>query len=214
MHCIALLFSVVTLLTTTLTTPALADPILNEVCYDGVGADADEVFTEIFGDAGTSLTGWSLRGINGLNGSTYRTISLTGMTIPADGVLVLATSSATGSVLGARDYTASVDWQNGPDAVQLLNASGTIVDALQYGDAGVYNAGEGAYAADVLAGYSLSRDLLGTDTNVNADDFTAFSTPTPGVGPTPAVPEPATLFLMGAGAVGLVVRRRRARRML
>ena len=209
MQSIFLLLTTVTLLAGALGTPALAGPILNEVCYDGVGTDADEAFTEIRGIGGTALTGWSLRGINGSNGSAYRTISLTGMTIPTDGLLVLATSSATGAVLAARDYTASVDWQNGPDAVQLLDATGTIVDALQYGDAGVYNAGEGTYAADVLAGYSLSRDLFGTDTNDNATDFGALATPTPGVGPTSPVPEPATLVLFGLGSAGLVTWRHR-----
>ena len=190
---------------------ARAGPILYEAAYDGPGADANDVFTEIFGPPGMALTGWSLVGINGATGSAYRTISLTGATIPADGLLVLATSSATGAVLFARDFTANVDWQNGPDAIQLLDASGSIVDALQYGNAGVFNAGEGTYAADVLAGWSLTRDLLGTDTNDNAYDFSASSTPTPGLGPPSPTPEPASLLLVGAGAAGLAGIRRRRR---
>lgn len=213
MPCIALLASALTLLAGALATPARAGPILNEVCYDGVGTDADEAFTEIHGTAGMSLAGWSLRAINGSNGSAYRTISLAGMSIQADGLLVLATSSATGAVLAARDYTASVDWQNGPDALQLLDPLGVIVDALQYGNAGLYNAGEGNFAPDVVAGWSLSRDTLFTDTNDNGNDFYALSTPTPGVGSTSAVPEPATLLLCGAGGLGLAaVRRRRSAR--
>jgi len=190
---------------------AWAGPILDEVCYDGVGADADEAFTEIYGTPGTSLKGWSLRGLNGADGKIYRTISLTGVSIPSDGILVLATSGAKGSVLSARDVTAKVDWQNGPDAIQLLDASGSVVDALQYGTSGTWNVGEGTPAIDVRAGWSLTRDLLGTDTGDNAKDFSAISTPTPGVGPVQATPEPSTLALLATG-LGLVALRRRKRR--
>lgn len=213
MHWICRLTLILGLVSGFLVAPAVAwaAPILYEVLYDGQGADADDVFTEIYGMPGTSLDGWSLRGINGSTGATYRTVSLTGAVIPSDGLLVIGTSSAAGTVLLARDFTARVDWQNGPDAVQLLDASGAVIDALQYGDAGSYGAGEGAFAPDVLAGWSLTRDLLATDTDDNAYDFAPSSTPTPGIGPIGASPEPCTLFLVAAGGVGLVGVRRRAR---
>ena len=99
---------------------AWADPILNEVCYDGTGTDADEAFTEIYGTPGLSLKGWSLWGVNGADGKVYRKLSLTGATIPSDGLLVIATTSAKGQVLSARDFTAKIDWQNGPDAIRLV----------------------------------------------------------------------------------------------
>ncbi|MDX1384237.1 MAG: lamin tail domain-containing protein [Thermoanaerobaculia bacterium] len=155
-------------------------PILNEVVYDGVGSDGDEVFTEIFGPAGQSLDGWSLVGINGADGSVYRTVDLTGATIPADGLLVVAGSGALGAVAAAKDFEGSVDWQNGPDAVLLVDDEGAVADALQYGDAGAFNMGEGAPAPDVAGGSSLSRDGGHTDTDDNATDFTE-GVPTPGV---------------------------------
>lgn len=193
---------------------AHAGPILQEVCYDGDGSDADEVFTEIWGTPGLELDGYSLKGVNGGDGTVYRTISLDDLVIPADGILVLATSGATGAVLAARDATANVDWQNGPDAVQLWGSGNTLLDALQYGDAGDYNAGEGDYATDVAGGWSLSRDGLGSDTDDNATDFSGLSTPTPGVGPSTTtgsspVPEPASVALVGAAILALVRRRRR-----
>lgn len=175
---------------------------IQEVLYDGPDGDADDVFTELFGSPGTSLTGWSLVGINGFDGILYRSIDLTGNVIPVDGVFVLTTVSANATLAAQSDFTANVDWQNGPDAVQLWNGA-TLIDALQYGDAGIFNAGEGGIALDVAAGISLSRDTLGTDTNDNSADFTA-STPTPGIGPAVApVPIPAAAWLFGS-ALGLL----------
>ena len=175
-----------------------ATPVrIQEVLYDGSGKDSEEAFTEITGPPGKALTGWSLVGVNGSNGKPYRTITLDGATIPADGVLVVAHENATGAVLTHRDTTANVDWQNGPDAVQLLKTEGGVVDtvdALQYGDAGQHNAGEGSPAPKVKAGQSLSRSADGSDTNDNLTDFTAQDTPTPGTlsastGTTPSGPE-------------------------
>lgn len=188
----------------------MALPVIQEVFYDAPGGDAPYVFTELYGTPGMNLNGWKLLGVNGYNGTTYRTIQLTGAIVPDDGLLVIATSSAIGSLLAQRDFIANVDWQNGPDAVQLLNPLNIIIDALQYGNAGVNNAGEGTPAADVNAGRSLSRDAFGTDTNDNSADFISLATPTPGIGPNAnPVPEPTTLLLLSTGIVVLYIQRRR-----
>ncbi|MBT3345292.1 MAG: hypothetical protein HN404_20015, partial [Gemmatimonadetes bacterium] len=176
-----------------LTAPALAQVAIHEILYDGVGTDPDDVFTELTGPARLRLDGWSLEAVNGGTGEVYRSIPLDDVEIPADGVLLIATSSATGVVLEQRDLIASVDWQNGPDAVRLVDPDGQIADALQYGDAAEHNAGEGMPAATTAAGQSLSRDDLGTDTGDNAADFT-ISTPTPGAAIVP-LPPGATLSL-------------------
>ena len=182
---------------------AQAAVVIQEVLYDGPGTDPDDAFTELFGTPGTDLSGWSLAGINGADGMTYRTVDLTGQTIPDDGIFVIVTSSASPELALVSDLVANVDWQNGPDAVQLLNGT-NVVDALQYGDAGIYNAGEGNFAVDVTGGMSLSRDLFGTDSNNNAVDFSA-SDPTPGIGPTVVpVPAAAWLFVSGLGLLGML----------
>jgi opacity protein-like surface antigen len=188
-------------------TSAQAAVVIQEVLYDGPGTDADDVFTELYGTPGTNLSGWTLTGINGADGQAYRSIDLSGLTIPADGIFVIATSSASLELALQRDFIANVDWQNGPDAVHLLHGT-ELIDALQYGDAGDYNAGEGVFAADVTGPLSLSRDMFGTDTNNNGFDFTAGE-PTPGQGPS-VVPIPAAAWLFGSG-LGLLgcVRRRR-----
>ncbi len=184
-----------------------ASVIIQEVLYDGPGTDSDDVFTEIYGAPGTDLSGWSLSGINGSDGQVYRTIDLSGLTIPDDGILVIATSAANLELALERDFIANVDWQNGPDALHLLYA-GQIMDALQYGDAGNYNAGEGAFALDVSGSVSLSRDQFGTDTNDNATDFIAAE-PTPGRGPA-VVPVPAAGWLLGSALGLLAAIRKRA----
>ena len=201
----------------------VSHPVLHEVLYDGPGTDPDDVFTEITGPPGTILTGWKLIGINGDTGEPYRTITFGTAAIPADGVLVVATAAAAGQALAQRDVVADVDWQNGPDAVQLTDAGGQIIDALQYGDAAAFNRGEGRPAPTVAAGQSLSRDATGTDTNDNLADFSVCAAPTPGSAavatsagtrarvlalPDTAVAAGATvslpLYLRGSGGAGIV----------
>jgi len=177
--------------------------VINEVLYDGFGTDADEAFTELFGTPGLVLDGWSLTGTNGADGAVYRTVDLSGGIIPVDGVFLIATLD---TVLAGVDLFANVDWQNGPDSIQLLDSGATIVDALQYGDAGGFNAGEGLPAADAGAGQSLSRDFYGTDTDNNYADFLTLDTPTPGTGPRiTTVPEPGSLVLMASGLFCLLL---------
>jgi predicted extracellular nuclease len=171
---------------------ARAAVVIQEVLYDGPGTDADDVFTELYGDPGTSLDGWSLVGINGSDGNVYRTIDLTGSVIPADGLFVIVTGSASPALAALGDLVANIDWQNGPDALQLFD-SGLLIDALQYGDAGINNAGEGDFAPDVSGTISLSRNSLALDTNNNAVDFSAAA-PTPGAGVS-VVPLPAAAWL-------------------
>ena len=187
---LALAFSAVLPAAAQTDTPVL----IQEVLYDGSGTDSEEAFTEISGPGGKVMDGWSLVGVNGSDGQPYRTISLDGATVPADGLLVVAHENATGDALTHRDFTANVDWQNGPDAVQLRDPEDEVVDALQYGDAGQHNAGEGNPAPQVTAGQSLSRAADGSDTGDNLADFTAQDSPTPGTGgaPPPGASQPST----------------------
>jgi len=184
--------------------PGFAFPLIHEVLFDAEGADAPHVFTEIAGLPGESLEGYRLVGIDGANGIAYRQIDLSGARIPEDGLLVIATARALGELLAVRDFIADVDWQNGPEAIQIWDALGAVVDALQYGDAGALLLGEGLYAPDPPAGFSLTRDLLSNDTGDNRADF-QVATPTPGTGRAlAAVPEPPAILVLAAGFLGLI----------
>lgn len=101
--------------------PAFANAAvwINEIHYDNAGTDSSER-VEVAGDAGTSLSGWSLHFYNGADRKVYATRSLSG---------------TLGATCGAFGF-ASVDiagLQNGsPDGVALVNASGAVVQFLSY----------------------------------------------------------------------------------
>lgn len=162
---------------------------ISEVLYDGEGADPATVFVELAGVPGTSLSGHTLVGVNGNGGVDYNAIDLSSLTFPADGILVIAHPSADPATAAQADlFAAEVDYQNGPDSIQLRDGSGAVIDAVGYGDfAAAVFAGEGSPAADGLAGESLARDANQTDTDNNAADF-ALGAPTPGVGGSMDVP--------------------------
>jgi hypothetical protein len=188
-----------------------AQTVISEVLYDAASTDNGNVFVELFGSAGTVLDGWLLEGVNGADGSIYRSVALAGV-IPADGVFLIADDSGDGtSVIGNADLIVDVDFQNGPDSIVLRDAVG-ILDALGYGDftAGVF-AGEGSPAPDAPAGHSLARFNPRLDSNDNLADFLELTVPTPGSVPVSAVPVPPALLLFLSGITGLAgIARRRA----
>ena len=187
-----------------LATAAQALPVFSEVYYDAPGADDGQLFVELAGIAGTSLDGFVIEGVNGSNGAVGPTLVLTG-SIRADGLFLVADRMADGSttVVGA-DLLANFDFQNGPDSVVLRDGA-TILDALGYGvfGAGEIFAGEGMAAPDVSAGSSLARLFADVDSDDNAADFVALSTPTPGTADFSPVPEPGAALLLGLGLSGL-----------
>ena len=192
---------------------ASAAPVISELLYDVSGPDIGQVFVELYGSPGTVLDGMVLEGVNGTNGSVYRSVGLTGV-IPADGVFVIGDDDGSGaSLVDNVDFVAGVDFQNGPDSVVLRDAGG-VLDALGYGDftSSIF-AGEGTPAGDVAAGWSLARANPLLDTGDNQADFIGLEVPTPGLVPTSPVPVPAAAWLFGSGLIGLagVARRKNSR---
>jgi len=150
------------------------------------------------------LDGWLLEGVNGADGSIYRSVALAGV-IQADGVFLIGDDSGDGSTfISNADLILEIDFQNGPDSVVLRNGA-TVLDALGYGDfTGLVFAGEGNAAPDAQAGSSLARHNPLIDTNNNINDFMVLDLPTPGAVPVSAVPVPPAIALFLSGIVGLV----------
>jgi len=188
-----------------LSVPSLqAQTIISELLYDAAGTDNGNVFVELFGTPGTVLDGWLLEGVNGSDGSVYRSVVLAGV-IPADGVFLIGDDSGDGSTLVSdSDLVLEIDFQNGPDSVVLRNGA-TVLDALGYGDfTGQVFAGEGNAAPDAPSGSSLARHNPLLDTNNNFNDFMVLDLTTPGAVPVSAVPVPPAIALFLSGIVGLV----------
>lgn len=92
---------------------------INEIHYDNSGKDRGE-FVEVAGVAGMNLSGWSLVGYNGNNGSTYFTRQLSGV--------IANQSNGFGTV-----SLSIAGLQNGrADGVALVDASGNVVQFLSY----------------------------------------------------------------------------------
>ena len=189
----------------------LGGPLLiSEVLYDAEGSDQGRTFVELTGPGGLSLGGYMLQGLNGVGGTVTHTQFLDGLSIPADGFLVLADLDSSGitGVFNADAGFPDLDFQNGPDSIRLM-LGGAVVDALGYGSFGgsLVFAGEGMPAADAPAGSSLARRLTGVDTQWNASDFFVDGSPSPGFenvsGVAVPTPEPSSLLLMSFGVLAV-----------
>ncbi|NUN13526.1 MAG: right-handed parallel beta-helix repeat-containing protein [Myxococcales bacterium] len=182
--------------------PPPATVVIGEVLYDAIGSDTD-TFIELAGPAGTDLTGFKLVGIDGNGGKAYVTIELSGK-IASDGYYVVAHPDAQSWIGDMADTTStSVDFQNGPDSIQLLYGA-KIVDAVGYGNfAGATFAGEGSPAVDPAAGSSIGRNDKNTDTNDNSKDFVDYEAPTPATANVEVqnTPPVAKLACPGSGTV-------------
>ena len=184
-------------------TGAQAQTVISEVLYDAAGTDNGNAFVELFGSPGTLLDGLLLDGVNGADGSVYRSVVLVGV-IPFDGVFVIGDDGGDGtSLVSGIDLVREIDFQNGPDSVVLRDGD-SILDALGYGDfgGGVF-AGEGNAAPDGPSGSSLARIDPRLDTNNNLLDFMVLDLPTPGSVPVGAVPLPPAVMLFLSGMLGL-----------
>lgn len=94
---------------------------INEIHYDNASTDAGEAI-EVAGPAGTDLTGWSIVLYNGSNNAAYDTDLLSGL-IPNQqngfGTLTLT-------------YPSNGIQNGAPDAIALVNSSGSVVQFLSY----------------------------------------------------------------------------------
>jgi hypothetical protein len=168
-------FALVQLLATC--SPA-ARPILAEVLYDAAGDDTDREFVELFnpGSSPASLAGLRLEAGDGAGPGRWtlrwtgaaRDTLAPGARFVIGGALVTPTPNA----------IATLDLQNGPDAVRLVWPDGAM-EVLGYGTPLSAEYFCGAPASDAPAGFSLARTPDDADRGSNAADFLPAA-PSPG----------------------------------
>jgi len=124
---------------------------LNEIHYDNTGGDVGE-FVEVAGPAGTDLSTWSVAFYNGLNGSVYATLPLSGVLPDQQGGFGTLAFDHAGIQNGAPDGLALV---HGSDVRQFLSYEGSFAavggpaDGMSSTDIGVAESGS------TPAGHSL-----------------------------------------------------------
>ncbi len=141
-------------------------PFINEFHYDNSGGDVGE-FVEIVGPAGFDITGWSLVLYNGNGGAAYTTTTLGGFIDDA------------GSGIGfvTLNYPANGIQNGAPDALALVDDSGTVVQFLSY--EGSFTAVGGAAGGMTSVDIGVSEDGSQAGTSVgltgSGSDYADFT---------------------------------------
>jgi hypothetical protein len=152
-------------------------PIIAEVFYDAVGDDTGHEFVEIFNPAPTPfpLAGARLEAGDGAGAARWslRWTGAANDTIAAGGRFVVGGAL----VAPVPNALASLDLQNGPDAVRLVWPDGAV-EVVGYGAHTLAEYFCGAPATDTPSGQSLARVPDDSDLGSNAQDFRA-ATPSP-----------------------------------
>lgn len=131
---------------------------INELHYDNIGADVGEG-VELTGPAGANLQGWRLWFYNGSNGSSYRSLSLSGVFADMQ------------NGMGVLDFAFSGIQNGSPDGIALVDGNSRVQQFISY---------EGAFMA--LNG--IAENLLSQDIGVaeNAQTPIGYSLQLSGVG--------------------------------
>lgn len=154
-----------------------ARPRLAEILYDPAGADAGREFVELYNPTDSA---WSLAGarLDVGDGSGPGRWSARWTGDAAHAIAPGARFVIGGAGVAIADAVASLDLQNGPDAVRLVWPDG-VAEVVGYGAHEHAEYACGAPAADVASGAALARIPDDADGGSNAADFRA-APPTPG----------------------------------
>jgi hypothetical protein len=153
-------------------------PVLAEVLYDASGDDTDREFVELLNPLGvaTPLLGLRLEAGDGAGPNRW-TLRWAGTA--RDSIAPHARFVIGGALVSPTpDAIATLDLQNGPDAVRLVWPDGAI-EVLGYGQPLAAEYFCGAPALDAPAGFSLARMPDDADHGSNATDFVP-AVPSPG----------------------------------
>lgn len=190
---------------------------INEIHYDNSGADSGEA-VELAGAAGVDLSGWSLVFYNGNDGNPYKTKALSGSFADMQGGFGVLSFAVSGIQNGASDGIALVNAASMVE--QFLSYEGTLL-ANSGVAAGMSSEDIGVAESDPVPSTGYSLQLAGAGSayadfvwqQATTNSFGAINTqqaflPLPTERSLPSVstsvPEPAGVFLMLAGLLGLV----------
>jgi hypothetical protein len=199
--------------------------VINEVLADPIGADDGRQFVELKGPAGTDLSGWRLREVDGSAGSCQLSTRMDtlpdGATIGPDGLYVIADATAGVSLVavdaghngGLPDLLIEdFDLDDDDAGMHLLDAAFVTRDAVGRAapflglcsttDLDGYPTLEARPAVIPPAGFSLGRLSGAADSDDNAVDVRPNGCPSPGTDGAGCPGVWADLGLALAGATG------------
>ncbi len=169
---------------------AFARVVINEVCYDPLGADTGKEWIELY-NAGTVTE--NLEGARIYKaGSSYELVFEIPYFLLRPGRFLLIGEALVSEAV----FIANLAFQNGgsaSDAIQYRSPDGTYTDTVIYDSPNLNfltdDSGNVAvsFAPDVPEGWSLARIVDGYDTDDCALDFIAEANPTPGLSNRPQV---------------------------
>jgi hypothetical protein len=180
--------------------------IINEIMYDPTAvSDTYGEWFEIYNpDPAVDLQGYSFSDDGGLF-----TVS-SSLLIPAGGYLVFGRrddQSINGGVPVDYAYGTALYFSNSGETLSILDAGGNAINSIPYGSAG-FPAATGAS----LCYSGIGDNTLGINW-LNARDlgmrYGNGDFGTPGSANSAAVPEPASLLLIGSGLLGILSMRRK-----
>ncbi|MEE2901981.1 MAG: lamin tail domain-containing protein [Myxococcota bacterium] len=177
--------------------------VISELLYDyddiSGGSDTGHEFIEIASAVGAKLNDVavvSIQGASGNAGAILGQYDITASRMGGSGLFVIGDESAAGQTQVANaNQIESLDFQNGPDAVQLIRlttgGSAEYLDSVGYGNltpnlvdqSRMLQAYEGSTTGDPSTRarpFSWARDEFQSDQNDNAQDFRFEPEPTPG----------------------------------
>src|SRR3954465_14180330 len=211
-------FVLVTILTAFVTLPARAVPVINEIDANQTGSTDPFEFVELSGPANLGLNGLVVVFFNGATDTSYQAFDLDGYQLGPTGYFLLGN---VGVVPTPDIIFPDTTLQNGADAVALYLASasdfpnGTPVTSTNLLDAIVYGSSSNPPDTGLMAALNQSTQYIDTDTTSisrvpdTTGPFTNDTPPTPQNSGVPQVPEPASLMLLGIGALSCCARRTR-----